>query len=367
MTVEATDNDFHASRLNSVRERFSDWKVESILIESASNRFWLSGFSGSSGWLLVSKDKAILGTDSRYWVQAEKQSPDFEFRRFQGNQDEYMAEFVAEAGDGAIGIESQHITLKQFKQLNKVAEAQWVQLEDSIESLRKTKTKQEVEIIRSAAAITDMAMAMVNELARPGMSEKELAWELEKFMKESGASGLAFPVIVASGPNAARPHHEPGDRQLSLGDSIIVDMGAKLNGYCSDLTRSFFLGNQLSDRFSEIYNTVLVAQENVLKNMKSGMSGAKIDSFAREIIDNAGYGDEFGHALGHGVGIDIHESPSLSSRAPELGLMAGSVVTVEPGIYIENWGGVRIEDLVVLTVDGNQSLSHCQKIPLIPA
>ena len=366
MTQNAIESDIHLSRLQNVRENFGEWGVNAILIESPANRFWLSGFSGSAGWLLVNNEKAILGTDSRYWVQVISQSPNFKLMRFQGDPEAYMAEFLAEAGDGAIGIESQHLTLKQLKQLEKSAGFEWIQLDGAVESLRKTKSEDEIKIIERAAAITDKAMAMVSDLARPGMTERELAWKLERIMRESGASGISFPVIVASGPNAARPHHNPGDRQLTIGDSIIIDMGAKVDRYCSDLTRTFYLGESLSDRFSEVYNTVLDAQENALKNMKSGMNGAEIDLLARQTIDAAGYGEEFGHALGHGVGIEIHESPNLSSRASEEGLPAGSVVTVEPGIYIENWGGVRIEDLVLLKDDGNQVLSQCPKSPTIP-
>jgi Xaa-Pro aminopeptidase len=365
MNETLIDHKLQSNRLQMVREKLSDWEVKSILIESAANRFWLSGFTGSAGWLLVSEDKAILGTDSRYWVQASSQSPEFELMRFQGGPDKYLADFVSEAVDGPIGIESEYLTLKQYEQLKGLIEAEWIQLDGSLEALRRIKTNEEIETIRKAAALTDKAMAKVNELAKPGITERELAWQLEKIMREAGASALSFPVIVASGPNAARPHHEPGERRLTEGDSIIVDMGAKFGGYCSDLTRSFFLSEQPSSRFREIYGTVLAAQESALENMKSGMSGKEIDSLARNIIDDAGYGEEFGHGLGHGVGIDIHESPNLSPRAPDDGLMARSVVTVEPAIYIEDWGGVRIEDLVMLTEDGIEILSHCQKISQI--
>ncbi len=367
MYKTAIEINLQAIRLHSVREKLTEWGVNSILVESAANRFWLSGFSGSAGWLLVSEDKAILGTDSRYWVQVSSQSPDFELMKFEGDPEKYMADLVSQAADGPIGLESQHLSMKQFKQLKSYVEAEWIQLDGALESLRKIKSNEEIKTIKLAAALTDKAMAGVNELAEPGISERELAWQLEKTMREAGASGLAFPVIVASGPNAARPHHEPGDRRLAAGDSIIVDMGAKFDNYCSDLTRSFFLGDQPSSQFSEIYETVLNAQENALNNMKSGLSGAEIDSLSRTIIEDAGYGAEFGHGLGHGVGIDIHESPNLSPRAPNVGLPACSVVTVEPGIYIDNWGGVRIEDLVMLTEDGIEILSQCQKIPHIPA
>lgn len=355
-----------SKRLQLVRNKLDDWGVNTLLVDSASNRFWLSGFTGTAGWILISENKAILGTDSRYWIQALSQSPAFELMRFKGDPESYLAQFLAEAAEGPIGIESQHLSLKQFEKLNKIIDAEWIKLDGALESLRQTKTNEEVDTIRKAAGLTDKAMAEVKNFARPGITELDLAWQLEKVMREAGATGLSFPIIVASGPNSARPHHEPGERTLAEGDTIIVDMGARCDGYCSDLTRTFYLGNGPSDRFNEIYEHVLDAQVNALQNMKAGMNGRDIDLLARDIINRAGFSNEFGHGLGHGVGIDIHESPNLSQRSTEEGLIASVVVTVEPGIYIEDWGGVRIEDLVLLTKNGVEILSHCEKIPHIP-
>ena len=180
-----------------------------------------------------------------------------------------------------------------------------------------------------------------------------------------GASGLAFPTIVASGKNCARAHHEPGDRQLKLGDTIIVDMGAKLNGYCSDLTRTFFLGNEPNSTFFEIYHVVLDAQEEAIKNINTGKTGKEIDNIARDIIDSAGYGKAFGHSLGHGLGLEVHENPRLSQLFDGNPLGSGMVVTVEPGIYLPDWGGVRIEDLIPVTSDGSNRISQCPKQPII--
>jgi Xaa-Pro aminopeptidase len=197
------------------------------------------------------------------------------------------------------------------------------------------------------------------------LSESQLAWELEKTMREAGAEGMAFDVIVASGPNAALPHHHPGDRRLQEGDSLIVDMGAKLDGYHSDMTRTFYIGNQPDERFSEIYDLVQTAQTAVLDHLKPGMTGKEVDALARNLIAEAGYGDYFGHGLGHGVGLFIHEGPSLSPRSEEEIIDVDMVLTVEPGIYISGWGGVRIEDLIVITRDGYESISHCPKTPSI--
>lgn len=352
-------------KLNLVRENFDQWGVEGLLIGSATNRRWLSGFTGSFGWLLISKRKALLGTDFRYWNQARDQSPDFELIEMKGRLGEALPKLVAEAGVDTIGIEAKHITLHQFDILLTVPDVVWVKVEDTLEIFREVKSLSEIEAIREAAALTDKVMAQVNEITYPGMTEKQLAWELERRLRESGASDLAFPIIVASGKNGARAHHEPGNRQMKLGDTIIVDMGAKLNGYCSDLTRTFFLGNEPSSTFLGIYHIVLDAQEEAIRNITTGKTGKEIDKIARDMIDSAGYGDAFGHSLGHGLGLDIHENPRLSQLFNGNPLNPGMVVTVEPGIYLPDWGGIRIEDLVLVTSDGSNRMSQCPKQPII--
>jgi Xaa-Pro aminopeptidase len=228
------------------------------------------------------------------------------------------------------------------------------------------KTAVEIQKLRAAAAITDKAMAQVNQLARPGMTEKELAWALERQMREDGADGMAFPVIVASGPNSALPHHQTSNRRLQVGDVIIVDMGAELNGYKSDMTRSFYLGDEPTEKFWEIYNLVLAAHTAVFDQLRPGMTLRQIDSIARDLITAAGQSEHFGHGLGHGVGLDIHEAPFLSQRAPkEARIQAGMTVTIEPGIYIPGWGGIRIEDFAWVTKNGLEQISHCPKTAVI--
>jgi Xaa-Pro aminopeptidase len=233
-----------------------------------------------------------------------------------------------------------------------------------ISSFRTIKLAEEIEAIRSAARITDSAMEKVPLIAKPGMTESQLAWELEKLLRETGASELSFPIIVASGPNSARPHHMTGERSLQIGDTIIIDMGAKLNGYCSDLTRSFHIGESKNEQFSNVYDLVLKAQTNALEKMSAGMLSRDIDGLAREIIDEAGFGNNFGHGLGHGVGLDIHENPRLSWTNEDI-VESGVVITVEPGIYLPGWGGIRIEDLVQVKDNGVEFLSKCPKKPII--
>jgi Xaa-Pro aminopeptidase len=322
--------------------------------------------------LLITEDKALLGTDFRYWDQAQKQSPNFKLVEMKGRLAKTLPKLVDEAGNQkSIGIEAKYITLHQYEVLLMVTDVTWVKLEDTLEIFREVKSNNEIELIREAAAITDKVMAQVNGIAQPGMTEKQLAWELEKRLRELGASGLAFPIIVASGKNGARAHHEPGDRQLKVEDTIIIDMGAKIQGYCSDLTRTFFLGDDPSSKFNEIYQVVLDAQEEAVKKIATGKTGKEIDQIARDAIDSVGYGKAFGHSLGHGVGLDVHENPRLSQIYDGEPLCPGMVVTVEPGIYLPDWGGVRIEDLILVTSDGitgdgSEPISRCPKQPVIP-
>ena len=228
-----------------------------------------------------------------------------------------------------------------------------------------SKSAEEVETIRAAARITDATIAQLPRIAQPGVTEKQVAWELEKFMRENGADGPAFDIIVASGINSAKPHHTPTDRPLVAGDVIIVDLGAKLNGYHSDLTRTFYLGKQPSDHFWHIYDLVAAAQKNAIKQLRAGLLGSEADAFARDFIRLAGYEKAFIHGLGHGVGLEIHEGPRLSYANTQGILPNQSVVTVEPGIYLENWGGVRIEDLLLLHPTHGELLSQADQEPAI--
>ena len=357
------------NRIELIRAQLSTWNVNGILITNLSNCRWASGFTGSACTIVITAEKALLGTDFRYWEQAANQAPEFELVKM-GRTAEFakQADVVKMAGVDRMGFESSNMTVSDFADLKRqckdVEDLKLVPLNSRIEPLRDVKSAEELEKIRAAAAITDLAMEQVNEIAKPGMTERELAWELEKLMRENGADGMAFPIIVASGPNSAMAHHHPGDRKLQAGDPIIIDMGAVLDGYHSDMTRTFFMGNELDEKFKYVYDLVHMAQKNALKNMQAGMLGKEIDALAREVIADAGQGENFGHSLGHGVGLDIHEGPRLSSIYEEE-IPVGSVVSVEPGVYLSGWGGVRIEDLVVLTDDGIEFLSHCPKKPVI--
>ncbi len=351
-------------KLAQVRDRFEKWQVDGLLITSPTNRRWLSGFTGSAGQLLITADKAILSTDSRYWEQAAQQATDFEI--FQNkDQQEAPATFLEKGGPKRIGYEAKHMTVLGARQWKKIKGYGWRALPQTVEPFRTVKSAEEIELIREAARITDRAVAEFPRLARPGMSEQAVAWEVEKFMHEAGADRPAFDIIVASGPNSAKPHHHPGDRVLSPGDIIVVDLGAEFGGYKSDLTRTFYLGDPDDDRFWDIYNTVYQAQTAAIDGIRAGVTGKAVDSLARDIITAAGHGDHFGHGTGHSLGLDIHEDPRFSKHAAKVVLPAGAVMTVEPGIYLPGYGGVRIEDLVLVTVEGAEYLSAAPKSPLI--
>jgi Xaa-Pro aminopeptidase len=353
-------------RLNVVRQKLDEWEVEGVLIGSGSNRRWLSGFTGSSGQLFITAESAIIATDSRYYEQAQNEAPAFTLFKHQRTKEDNEKLFET-AGAGKIGVEAQHTTLAAMSKLRKIEGIKWKPLPNTVEPMRQIKTEAELRQIRAAAELTDYTMSQVNQLARPGQTERELAWELEKTMREAGAEATAFTIIVASGPNSALPHHRPGDRELTLGDSIVIDMGAQLDGYNSDLTRTFYLGDEPSQEFWRVYNLVLGAQTAVFFHLRPEANCKAVDKVARDIIHNAGHEEHFGHGLGHGLGLEVHEGPTLSYRADEEStLAAGMVTTIEPGVYIPGWGGVRIEDLVTITPTGFRRLSYCPKLPIIP-
>ena len=351
-------------RLSAIRACFDEWQVDALLLSSPANRRWASGFTGSAAQLLISRQRAVLATDSRYWERAAAEAPAYEIFQMRDEKDA-MANFLALAGAKCIGIEAAHVTLARQAALDKHEEMTWVPLAATVESLRAVKSADELAAIRAAARLTDATVAQVPQLARPGVSERAVAWELEKFMREAGAEATAFDIIVASGPHSALPHHHPGERLLQAGDMVIVDLGAQLDGYKSDLTRTFYLGETPDDAFWSLYNTVEQAHGAAIAGIRPGVTGKDVDALARDLITAAGHGDHFGHGTGHGVGLEIHEEPRFSRLAEKTIIPAGAVMTVEPGIYLPGFGGVRIEDLLLVTPDGAEYLSAAPKSPLI--
>lgn len=350
-------------RITTVRQKLNEWEVDGVLITSPSNRRWLSGFTGSNGQLLVTTDKALIATDFRYYAQSGHEAPHFALFKHQRTLADTQ-DFLAESGAKTVGVEAKHVTLAAMFDLEAVEGVTWKPLPVTLEPLRLQKTAVEVQAIQKACAITDDVMAQVPQIAGVGMTEREVAWELEKALRQAGAEALAFDILVASGPNSALPHHHPGERRLLAGDPLIVDMGAQIDGYKSDMTRSFYLGDKASVHYFELYQLVLKAQTAVFQQAKPGMNLKEVDAIAREMLDKAGHAEHFGHGLGHGLGLDIHEDPFLSPRASDEDIIeVGTIVTVEPGCYVPDWGGIRLEETALMTDAGLVPLTHCPKEP----
>lgn len=354
-------------RLERIRVRLSDEGLDWLLVSGPENRRYLSGFTGSSGYLLISQEEALLATDFRYFQQVQEQAPAYTLAKMQGGTVESLASILQQhVAEGArLGFEAEHLTVALYEKLRgAVGAAQWVPTQGLVENLRAVKEPGEIQAIRRAVALADEVLEAILPTLRPGMTEKEVAWRLESAMRERGAEKVSFDLIVASGPNGAKPHAVTSDRPLGKGEPIVIDMGCVVDGYCSDLTRTIVLGEP-DGRFRDLYDLVLRAQRAAEEGIRPGMTGREADALAREVIDAAGYKEEFGHSLGHGVGLEVHELPRLSALAEEP-LQEGMVFTVEPGVYIPGWGGIRIEDMAVLQRDGVEVLTACTKDPVVP-
>ena len=347
-------------RLEGLRRRLGGEGLDAILISQAENRRYISGFTGSAGFLLVSERSAVLATDFRYIEQAKAQSPAFEVFHIRGELPQWFAELVTSIDAKRIGFEAADVSFLSYRKLvASIGKREMIPTEGLVESLRAVKDEGEMSLVRRAVGIADAAFEEVAPALEPGMTEREVAWLLERSMREQGSESLPFDIIVASGPNAALPHHRPGDRTLLEGEPIVIDMGARFDGYCSDLSRTVCLGKE-DDRFAGVYDLVLGAQLTAITTIEAGMSGDSADGMARTVIEQGGHGEEFGHGLGHGVGLAPHELPRLGRGSPDV-LEDGMVFTVEPGVYISGWGGVRIEDVVVLEQGRVEVLSRAGK------
>ncbi len=339
-------------KLQKLRARLADKEIDGIFITNGANVRYLSGFDGGSdGFLIITTKKAILATDSRYWEQAEREAPDFKLLKITANLNTWFPGLVGDLSIKKLGFEGGNVTYDFHHSLRtslikKKVPAKLTPVSRMVENIRINKEPEEIALMKKASGITDATFAAVEKKIKVGVTEKEIAWELEKTFHELGSEGLAFPSIVGSGPNGAMAHAKPSDRKIEVGEPIVIDMGGIYQGYKNDITRTVCVGKP-SAKLVEIYNIVLKAQQNAAKQIKAGMTGREADSIARDIIKAAGYGDAFGHSLGHGVGMEEHEQPRLSVSSRDI-LKDGMVFTVEPGIYLEGWGGVRIEDTFLM-------------------
>lgn len=354
-------------RLTKLREKLVDQELDAILISHPANRRYLSGFTGSAGTLIVSQDRAMLATDFRYYEQVEKQALQFELVKIKDRFTALLPNSVSELGIRRLGFESKSLTVDVHQDLADALPdgVGFVATWDIVEELRSVKDGDELAAIRRAIALADAAFAHVADFMQPGMTERQVAWELESYMRTHGADRVGFDIIVAAGPNGAMPHARASDRVIQAGEPMVMDFGAVVDGYCSDLSRTVALG-EADGRYQEVYEVVLQAQQAALRGIRPGMTGQEADAIARRVIVDAGYGDAFGHGLGHGVGLEVHEKPSVGRLSDKDVLQPGMVFSVEPGIYLPGEFGVRIEDLVLLREDGPEALSQAAKEP-IPA
>lgn len=358
-------------RAERLRARMGEAGLEGLVASAPGSIFYLSGFRGSSGALLITQDHAALLSDFRYRLQAKEQcskeqAPGYEFVEVGGGAGgaglagrrlfAAAGALAKEWGVGRLGYEAGHLSCQRREELAEgAAGLELTGAPPMIEEMRATKSAAEVERMRGAAALADEALARMVELLVPGATEREVALEGEFLMRKAGAEAAAFDMIVASGPRSALPHAETTDRRLAPGDLVVVDMGARVEGYCSDMTRTFAV-KRASRRAREVYALVYRAQRAGAGAVREGALCREVDAAARTVIAEAGYGEAFGHSLGHGVGIEVHEGPRLGGDE-ETRLAAGNVVTVEPGVYLAEMGGVRLEDMLAVTGDGAKTLT----------
>lgn len=352
-----------AGRRRAVAEALEEFGARSLLVTDARNIAYLTGFQGSGGAVLLGDDgEAVLCTDSRYELQVVDQAPDV------GHviSRKYVAGVLGRRRGPAgspIAVEADHLTLAAAGALRRelvevgAPQAPIVETSGLVESVRRTKDAREIATIERACAVVDAAWTDVLARGRisPGRSEREVAADLEHAMRVAGSDGVAFDTIVASGPNGAFPHHVPGERALASGDLVVVDFGATVDGYASDCTRTVALGSAPA-QLLEAYEVVRRAQSAGVTAVREGMDCAELDAVSRDIITEAGSGEYFGHSLGHGVGLDVHEAPAVSARSTST-LSDGDVITIEPGIYLPGLGGIRIEDTVAVTGGGSRALT----------
>ena len=346
-----------------LRRLFKDDRVDVLLVISPSNVLYLTGFTGEASVLLVTRDRTLLVTDGRFTNQLREECPDLELhvRPISQLLFEALGEVVDKFGARRVGFEPSSLSVANFETLkDKAKTVEWVGVAGKVEELRAVKDRGEVESIRLAIDQAERAFAMLRASLSERDSEKDAADALEGYLRKCGASAAAFAPIVAVGPRAALPHARPlCESKVGDADFVLVDWGASAGPYKSDLTRVLVTG-KVTPKFEKVYRTVLAAQERGIAALKPGATAGEVDASARSVIEDAGLGRFFTHGLGHGLGLEIHESPFFRRDNPAK-LKAGMVVTIEPGIYLPGWGGIRIEDDVLVTPDGPEVLTHVPK------
>jgi Xaa-Pro aminopeptidase/Xaa-Pro dipeptidase len=351
---------FH-NRIIKLRQSMNEKGIDGVLLVGDANRNYLSGFTGDESFSVITPDKAFFITDSRFTEQAKQQVKDYEVLEYSKNITfvDFLANLADKNNIKKLGFEEDEISFSTYSLYKSKLNCELIPMEGMVEEIRVIKDENELEILRKAAKIADKAFEHIIKFIKPGMTEREIGLELEFFMKKLGASSLSFPSIVASGVRSSLPHGIATEKIVNTGEFLTLDYGCVYEGYCSDMTRTLVIGEP-TEKMLEIYNVVLEAQERALKAFKPGVPAIEVDKVARDYITEKGYGSYFGHGLGHGVGRQIHEAPTVGYRNTKE-LQAGMVVTDEPGIYMPNFGGVRIEDLLLIKEDGIEILSKSPK------
>ena len=347
------------NRIKNVQIKVQEANIDALLITNMYNVRYLANFTGSTGLIVVTRDNAYFVTDFRYTEQAAEQAKGFTIVQNEGLIYNEVAEIVKADKIEKIGFEEENITFATYQNINELIPCELVPTSGIVEKLREVKSEEEIEILQQAVNIAEKAYNYILGFIKPGMTEIEVANELDFYMRNLGATGVSFDTIVASGVRSAMPHGVASDKVIEEGDMVTIDFGCYYKGYASDMTRTFAVGDP-GEKLKEIYAIVQEANRRVTEQAKAGMTGAELDAIARDYITEKGYGPQFGHTTGHGLGLEVHEAPSISFRNKEK-LVENNVVTNEPGIYIAGLGGVRIEDDLVIKEDGNLNLMSSPK------
>ncbi|MFY0518003.1 M24 family metallopeptidase [Lysinibacillus sp. UGB7] len=346
-------------KLQKLRKALQEHSIEGILITNEYNRRYMTGFTGTAGVAIVSQNDAVFITDFRYTEQAAAQIKDFRIVKHEATILEEIATQVKAMGIKLLGFEKDAVSYGTYELYKNVIQTDLVPVSGLIEKIRLIKTEQEINIIKVACEIADHAFTHIIDFIKPGKTELEVSNELEFFMRKQGATQSSFDTIVASGLRSALPHGVATDKVIEKGDFVTLDYGALYNGYISDMTRTVAVGEP-SAKLVDMYNAVLASQLLALEKVGPGLTGIQADAIARDYLTEKGYGEAFGHSLGHGIGLEVHEGPGLSMRS-ETVLEPGMAVTIEPGVYLPGIGGLRIEDDILITETGNELLTHSSK------
>lgn len=346
-------------RILKVRNLMEEEGIDGLLVDSDVNRFYLTGFTGTAGKVLFTGSNNYFITDFRYTEQASDQTEGYEVLEVNQKSEEKIAKILKRDKVKKFGFEAKVVNYNQYIKYRDKLGVELVPTVDLVAQLRMIKDSNELEKIKKAVEITDQAFSHICNFIKPGITEREVALELEYFMKKKGGDKNSFEFIVASGKRSSMPHGVASEKVIETGDFVTMDFGTVYEGYCSDMTRTIIVGEP-DEKQKKIYDIVLKAQLEVIDKIKPGMTCKEADALARDIIAEEGYGERFGHSLGHGLGIEVHEFPRVSFASDRV-LEPGMVVTDEPGIYIPDWGGVRIEDDLIITEDGCKVLNKSPK------